>query len=219
MAEIKGAKLDAIGHLRYLTPAETARLEAALQARDDRRRAARDSANAWRRGRQYVELPPFGAYTDHLIPLVTLARYTGLRRGELFQLQWRDVDLVAALLTVRGAGAKSGKTRVLPLNLPVVTMLRQWRPAQPEATAYVFPSTDGGPLSDLKTSFLKVLKAAQIPDFRFHDLRHDFASKLVMAGVDLNTVRELLGHANITMTLRYAHLAPEHKAAAVAKLL
>ena len=83
----------------------------------------------------------------------------------------------------------------------------------------MFPGEDGAPLADVKSAWLPLVDAAKVRAFRFHDFRHTFASKLVMAGVDLNTVRELLGHADLKMTLRYAHLAPEHKAAAVAKLV
>jgi site-specific recombinase XerD len=70
----------------------------------------------------------------------------------------------------------------------------------------------------LKTARKNVLKDAKVSKFRWHDMRHTFASRLVMKGVDINTVRELLGHADYQMTLRYAHLAPEHKADAVARL-
>jgi site-specific recombinase XerD len=72
--------------------------------------------------------------------------------------------------------------------------------------------------NDVKKGWNALLDEVGIKAFRFHDLRHDFASKLVSKGVDLNSVRELLGHADIKMTLRYAHLAPDGLAAAVAKL-
>lgn len=79
----------------------------------------------------------------------------------------------------------------------------------------MFKDKNGLPLKDFPLIWHAVLDEAKITNFRFHDLRHHFASKLVMASVDLNTVRELLGHSDLKMTLRYAHLAPEHKAAAV----
>ena len=75
------------------------------------------------------------------------------------------------------------------------------------------------PLTSIKSSFSSLLKRAGIKNFRFHDLRHTFASKLVMASVDLNTVGELLGHSDIKMTLRYAHLAPEKKREAVERIV
>jgi len=219
MASVKMAKVDAIGHVRFLSEDEAARLQGALDARDELLKAKRASANEWRRARGYPEWPDHGVYPDHLTPLVTLARHTGCRRGELFALRWRDVDLAGATITVKGDTAKSGQTRVIPLNSDAVGVLRAWRPTEAKGAALVFANAEGGALTDVKTAFLRVLKAARIEGFRFHDLRHDFASRLVQGGVDLNTVRELLGHADLKMTLRYAHLAPEHKAAAVAVLV
>lgn len=221
LTAVKPYKVDALARVRYLDKGEETRLLAALTARDASRRAARDSANKWRRERGYQELPAWLSYTDHLTPVVTLALHTGLRRGEIFALRWADVDLERAILTVRGDGAKSDTTRHVPLNATAVSTLTAWRGPgpRPQPAALVFPAADGGPLEDIKGAWLALVKAAGVEGFRFHDLRHTFASRLVVAGVDLNTVRELLGHRDIKMTLRYAHLAPEVKAAAVAKLV
>jgi len=80
---------------------------------------------------------------------------------------------------------------------------------------YIFCDKSGKPFSDVRTSFFTAVEKSGIVNFRFHDLRHTFASQLVMSGVDLNTVRELLGHKSLKMTLRYSHLAPDHKKRAV----
>lgn len=223
LAMVKASRVDSSPHVRFLSDDEELRLRAALVARDAARRAARDSANEWRRARGYDLLPTLGIYSDHLTPVVLVAVSTGLRRGELLALKWADVDLLGALLTVRGEHTKNARTRHVPLNSDVAAVLKTWRAIHPKAdgSALVFPGEGGERLGGLKTAWQAVLDAAKpkISDFRFHDLRHTFASKLVQAGVDLNTVRELLGHADLKMTLRYAHLAPEHRAAAVAKLV
>lgn len=217
MASVKRSKVDSAAPIRYLLPDEDKRLRAALDARETKRRENREKFNEWRRERGYKLFPAFGTFTDHLKPIVLVALNTGCRRGELFNLKWTDIDFVGRILTVVGATAKSGKTRHIPLNDEAFEVLQKWY-EQRKKSELVFPSPDGGRMDNISTSWKRLMKDAKIQNFRFHDCRHDFASKLVMAGVDLNTVRELLGHSDIKMTLRYAHLAPEKLAAAVAKL-
>jgi len=142
---------------------------------------------------------------------------TGMRAGELLKLKWSSIDFDKKFLTIQSSHAKSKKKRHIPLNKIAIDVLTKWR--QQTGSDFVFPGIDGGQAYDISRGpWESVLKQAEITDFRWHDLRHHFASRLVMASVDLNTVRELLGHSDIKMMLRYAHLAPEHKAAAVAAL-
>jgi integrase len=183
-------------------------------------KAARAWGNAWRRERGYAEMPDMDtqAYGDHLTPLVLVALNTGLRRGELFNLRWSDVHMDKRLLTGRGATAKTGQTRHVPLNREAVAVLTAWR-AQSPADGYVFPGRDGtGRLDNVRKAWTALLREAKIEGFRFHDLRHHFASKLVMAGTPLYTVQRLLGHHSPLMTAKYAHLSPDHQAAAVERL-
>jgi len=94
-------------------------------------------------------------------------------------------------------------------------VLKQWK-GQGSGEGWIFPSPKTGHrLQDLKKSWSFLLVRADIQDFRFHDLRHDFASRLVMAGIDLYRVKDLLGHASIQMTEKYSHLAPAALAEAV----
>jgi integrase len=219
VADVRRVKAEEAGRVRYLDQAEEQRLRDALSARDRRLQSRRASANAWRQQRGYEAKSDLSGAADHLTPMVLLAMNTGLRRGELFLLSWKNLNLSTAMLTVQASTAKSSRTRHVPLNTEALSVLRAWKTAQADTSGLVFPGKDGGPFDNINRSWNAVRAAAELDDFTFHDLRHHFASRLVMAGVDLNTVRELLGHSDIKMTLRYAHLAPEHKAAAVARLL
>jgi len=221
LAKLKRVKTDNKGKVRYLKPEEEKRLREGLDAREARIRQERTSANEWRKERGYELYPDLTGHTfvDHLKPLVLLALNTGMRRSELFYLKWENISLSKAMLTIEGADAKSGKTRHIPLNKEAVAALKGWKGDVKNPTGLVFPSRTGMPLDNVKKAWVKLLQDIKIKEFRWHDMRHHFASRLVMAGVDLNTVRELLGHSDYTMTLRYAHLAPEHKKDAVERLV
>ncbi len=224
LSGITHLSVDTSANVRFLSDDEARRLRDALDRREVVNRDRRKRFNAWREARGLPTLPErLEHFTDHLKPLVLLALNTGMRRGELFKLQWQDVDLKRRMLTVHGANAKTDTTRHIPLNDEAVAVLTAWRnQCEQNQAGLVFKSpkakTPGGALDNINNSWRALLQDAGISGFRFHDLRHTFASWLVMRSVDLNTVRDLLGHTDIKMTLRYAHLAPEHKAAAVAVL-
>jgi integrase len=216
MQTVKNLREESESRIRYLTPPEETRLRTALDARETMKRESRERGNQWRIERSHDPRADLRvvAFVDYLKPAVLLSLNTGLRQGEVFKLTWPSVNLEKGMVTVTASSAKSQKSRHVPLNAEAKAVLKAWQ-EQGSGEGYVFPSRDGGPLSEIKTAWLKLLRDADIKNFRWHDMRHHFASRLVMAGVDLNTVRELLGHSDIKMTLRYAHLAPEHKRAAV----
>ncbi len=221
LSAVKPIRVDTISRCRFLDDSELTNLRTAMDERERELRAARRSGNEWRRARSTKELPNLDEvpFADYLKPMVLISVNTGLRRGELFALTWEKVDLEGRNITVTGATAKSGKTRHIPLNSEVLDVLRDWQKQSNCKTGLVFKGRKGGKFDNVGRSWATVLEHAEISDFRWHDLRHTFASRLVMAGVDLNTVRELLGHSDYQMTLRYAHLAPAHKISAVEKLV
>ncbi|MES9934292.1 MAG: tyrosine-type recombinase/integrase [Candidatus Sedimenticola sp. PURPLELP] len=154
---------------------------------------------------------------EYLQLITHIALMTGMRRGEIFSLTWGAVDFLHDRITVRAHTAKSAKTRHIPLHADLKARLQQWKEGQGEVkpTDLVVPNSKTGErFVTIKRAWASLLNDALITDFRLHDCRHDFASRLVMRGVDLYAVRDLLGHSSIILTERYAHLAPAaHKAA------
>jgi integrase len=215
LARMPRLKVEEENRVRYLTPDEEARLREALDKREERIRSERISANRWRSQRGYELLPDLSncKFADHFKPMVLLSLNTGVRQGELFSLEWASV-VEGATITVQSGKSKSRRTRHVPLNKEARETIAHWRD-QTGDQGQVFKSDKGRAFDNVRTAWKKLLADASITDFHWHDMRHHFASRLVMAGVPLNTVRELLGHSDIKMTLRYAHLAPGHMREAV----
>lgn len=170
------------GRLRFLTEEEIPRLLA----------ACRESTNPL------------------LYPAVVLSLATGMRRGELRRLQWEHVDLQRGV--IRLEVTKTKRRRSVPLIGEALEVLRRLSVERRQVTTFVFPSHDGRQGMDLRVPWENARAKAGLVDFHWHDLRHTAASYLVMSGAHLRTVGEILGHASMATTMRYAHLSPEHLA-------
>ena len=144
-------------------------------------------------------------------PFVTIALHTGMRKGEIGNLKWHDIDFQRNIIYLYLT--KNGEKREVPMNEQVRNALISVKKC-PD-TPYVFHRRENKPYYNLRKSFFTACQKSGITNFRFHDIRHTFASQLVMNGIDLNTVRELLGHKSLEMTLRYSHLSQDHKKRAV----
>jgi integrase len=148
---------------------------------------------------------------------VIVLLHTGFRRSELLGLRLKDVDFKAGVLTIQKS--KNGDTRHVPMTTTVRNILSRF-PRPLDAAGLVFPNTEANrDLRWAKKVVPAALRAANIEDFRFHDLRHTFASRLAMEGVDLLTIKELGGWKSLSMVQRYAHLSPSHRRTAIERLV
>jgi integrase len=154
----------------------------------------------------------------HLRDIVECAIHTGMRKGEILNLKWSQIKNGFVYLKK----TKTQNPREIPVNDTMETVFKRVKrnfklrlaDGKNQNTDYIF-TFHGEPVMDIKTGFNKACDDAKIEDCRFHDLRHTFASQLVLNGGTLKDVQELLGHKTMTMTLRYAHLTQEHKRNAV----
>ncbi|MCB1745417.1 MAG: site-specific integrase [Gammaproteobacteria bacterium] len=207
LATVKAARIDSKPIVRYLKPDEERRLREALDRRDDEIKTARANANDWRRARGYELMPELTYFGDHMTPLVLLSLNTGLRRGEAFTLNWADVNLDTKMLTVRGEVAKSARTRHVPLNAEAHDVLERWQTQTEAEDGLLFPSRDGLPFNNVTKAWQGLLAASEVEAFRWHDLRHTFATWLGQSGASLEVIKEALGHSTIAMTQKYRHVA------------
>jgi integrase len=153
-------------------------------------------------------------YPEHL-PEFVIALNTGMRPSEQYGLIWKRIDL--ARRDIHIPKSKNGAARHIPMNSETLSAFQQIF-ARSSGEGFVFIGRRGEPLRGYKHWFEDAVVLAGVKDFTWYCLRHTFASRLVMAGVDIRTIAELMGHKTIQMTMRYAHLAPQHKLDAVERL-
>jgi integrase len=144
-----------------------------------------------------------------------LALQTGMRRGEQYQLRWQDANLASGIITI--PRSKHGGVRHIPINSTARAVLEGLR-SRTGSQLYVCPGPQQNRESTNSRWFEKAVRTAGVEDFRWHDLRHTFASRLAMAGVNLRAIQELLGHKSVAMTQRYTHLSDSHLRQAIEQI-
>ena len=159
-----------------------------------------------------------------LYPVYFTFLNTGMRKAELEYLEWADIDFDHRKIRIRRKEDWQPKTgeREIPINSQLLELLKDLKNMNDQGlnSTYVFPHKDGGRIRvKLREKLIQIASKTGIKNLtKLHTLRHTFASHLVMSGVDLPTVKKLMGHSDIQTTMIYAHLAPDHLADAVDKL-
>lgn len=155
------------------------------------------------------------------IPQLDVALHTGMRKSEQFSVTWDQVDSTQKYIHL--STTKNGSDRYVSLNSETLRVLKELKETHGRlklpADSTLFVSWRNKPMSDPREWFGAACEEAKIEGVTWHTLRHTFASRLVMAGVDLKTVQDLMGHKTIAMTARYAHLSPAHKLSALERLV
>lgn len=153
-------------------------------------------------------------WPDYLQSFI-IAVHTGMRQGEQFSLEWNEVDFSRKRIFLDKT--KNGTDREVPMNKTCLTAMKELHERRPKDVKWVFLSSryTKERLLNPRQWFDEALAKAKVQDFHWHDLRHTFCSRLVMAGIDLLTVSKLAGHSTVAVTQRYAHLSPKHLAGAV----
>ena len=155
----------------------------------------------------------------YLQPIVQIAIHTGMRRGEILGMKYSWVDFARGCIRIPGESTKNGKPRTVPMNQVVRDSLAQRQGAINEATDWVFKnSRTGAALCDVKKSFAAACVDAKIDNFRFHDLRHTFGTRLADTGADPFVIAEIMGHSDLRMTKRYCHATDHRKQGAVERI-
>jgi len=141
--------------------------------------------------------------------IVTFALNTGMRQDEILSLEWPDINLFRKTANVRKG--KNKEPRTVPLTTAAIELLKARSAVRTIGVNIVFPADNGEKLdkSNLGRAFRQAMKKAGITNFRFHDLRHTFASRLAQRGVDVMLIARLLGHRTLAVVLRYAHHSTE----------